>query len=429
ASAASKARPGTNASRIRSDPTGGRRKPGMSPIRIPPTASKTGYGTVGALLDSRRSAVAAPPRRMRKKRKLCAVLNGMVELPPTSLPGTPRDERSEAEPQAEFYAPPAEFFDFERICKVATKVKALVKAKWEPGLWLQDVPEPKPGPGEVLLRVLRTGICGTDLHIESWNEWAQHTIKPPLVVGHEFVGEVVELGEGVASVFPGEIVGAEGHIVCGRCRNCMAGRRALCANTVGIGVQRDGAFAELIVMPAGNLWPHLTKIDLDVASIFDPFGNAVHTATQFRLVAEDVLITGAGPIGLMAAGSRCSACPITSSASTGRRSFSKCSPSKASTAGRSSRPGTRCRSSCRAALTSHPSSRTASHTSSTRRRSPSPTQACAARLFWTGAPDVRTNAISPDTTAAGDTRRRAGEAGARYRLAAGRDGSRDGQRR
>jgi len=180
-------------------------------------------------------------------------------------------------------------------------VKALVKAKAEPGLWLQDVPEPRPGPGEVLIRVLRTGICGTDLHIESWNEWAQHTIHPPLVVGHEFVGEVVELGEGVASVFPGEIVGAEGHITCGLCRNCLAGRRALCANTVGIGVQRDGAFAELIVMPAGNLWPHLTKIDLDVASIFDPFGNAVHVATQFRLVAEDVLITGAGPIGIMAA--------------------------------------------------------------------------------------------------------------------------------
>src|SRR5439155_747222 len=143
-----------------------------------------------------------------------------------------------------------------------------------------------PGPGEVLIRVLRTGICGTVLHIDAWNEWTQHTIKPGLVVGHEFVGEVVELGEDVASVYPGEIVGAEGHIVCGRCRNCMAGRRALCANTVGIGVQRDGAFAEFIVMPAGNLWPHLTKIDLDVASIFDPFGNAVHTATQFRLVAE-----------------------------------------------------------------------------------------------------------------------------------------------
>jgi threonine 3-dehydrogenase len=180
-------------------------------------------------------------------------------------------------------------------------VKALVKAKAAPGLWLQEVPEPEPGPGEVLIRVLRTGICGTDLHIEAWNEWAQATIHPPLIVGHEFVGEVVRLGEGVASVYPGEIVGAEGHIVCGRCRNCLAGRRALCANSVGIGVQRDGAFAEYIVMPAINLWPHLTKIDLDVASIFDPFGNAVHTATQFRVVAEDVLVTGAGPIGIMAA--------------------------------------------------------------------------------------------------------------------------------
>jgi len=152
-----------------------------------------------------------------------------------------------------------------------------------------------------LIRVLRTGICGTDLHIDAWNEWAQSTIKPPLVVGHEFVGEIAELGEGVESVYVGELVGAEGHIVCGRCRNCLAGRRVLCANSVGIGVHRDGAFAEYIVMPAGNVWPHLSKIDLDVASIFDPFGNAVHVATQYRLVAEDVLITGAGPIGLMAA--------------------------------------------------------------------------------------------------------------------------------
>jgi threonine 3-dehydrogenase len=193
-------------------------------------------------------------------------------------------------------------------------MKALVKAKAEPGLWLQDVPQPSPGPGEVLIRVLRTGICGTDLHIDSWNEWAQHTIKPGLVVGHEFVGEVVELGEDVTSVYPGEIVGAEGHITCGKCRNCLAGRRALCANTVGIGVHRDGAFAEFIVMPAANLWPHLTPregsaetsrrfsdTDLDVFSIFDPFGNAVHVATQYRLVAEDVLVTGAGPIGIMAA--------------------------------------------------------------------------------------------------------------------------------
>ena len=180
-------------------------------------------------------------------------------------------------------------------------MKALVKSRAEPGLWLEDVPQPKPGPGEVLIRVLRTGICGTDLHIDAWNEWAQATIKPGLVIGHEFVGEVAELGEGVESVYVGELVGAEGHIVCGKCRNCLAGRRALCANTVGIGVQRDGAFAEYIVMPAGNLWPHLSKIDLDVAAIFDPFGNAVHTATQYRVVAEDVVITGAGPIGLMAA--------------------------------------------------------------------------------------------------------------------------------
>lgn len=180
-------------------------------------------------------------------------------------------------------------------------MKALVKAKAEPGLWLEDVPQPTPGPGEVLIRVLRTGICGTDLHIDAWNEWAQHTIKPGLVIGHEFVGEVAELGEGVENVYVGELVGAEGHITCGKCRNCLAGRRALCANSVGIGVHRDGAFAEYMVMPAGNLWPHLTKIDLDVASIFDPFGNAVHVATQYRLVAEDVLVTGAGPIGLMAA--------------------------------------------------------------------------------------------------------------------------------
>ena len=180
-------------------------------------------------------------------------------------------------------------------------MKALVKSAAEPGLRLAEIPDPSPGPGEVLIRVLRTGICGTDLHIESWNEWAQSTIQPPLVVGHEFVGEVLQVGEGVESLFPGEIVGAEGHIVCGRCRNCMAGRRHFCANTVGIGVQRDGAFAELIVMPAGNLWPHTHEIDLDVAAIFDPFGNAVHTATQFRVVAEDVLVTGAGPIGIMAA--------------------------------------------------------------------------------------------------------------------------------
>ena len=180
-------------------------------------------------------------------------------------------------------------------------MKALVKALSEPGLWQQDVPEPKPRRDEVLIRVLRTGICGTDLHIEQWNEWARSAITTPLVIGHEFVGEVAGWGEDVEHLHMGELVGAEGHIVCGRCRNCMAGRRHLCAHTLGIGVQRDGAFAEYIVMPAVNLWPHIGKIDLDVAAIFDPFGNAAHVASQFSVIAEDVLITGAGPIGIMAA--------------------------------------------------------------------------------------------------------------------------------
>jgi len=183
----------------------------------------------------------------------------------------------------------------------AGAVKALVKAESGPGLALQDVPEPRPGPGEVLIKVLRTGVCGTDLHIYDWDHWAQATITPPLIVGHEFVGEVVEVGTGVEAYYPGEVVGAEGHLVCGRCRNCMAGRRWLCANSRGIGVQRDGAFAECLVMPAANLWAHNEATPLDVAAIFDPFGNAVHTAMQFRVAAEDVLVTGAGPIGIMAA--------------------------------------------------------------------------------------------------------------------------------
>lgn len=180
-------------------------------------------------------------------------------------------------------------------------MKALVKASAAEGLRLCEVADPSPSSGEVLVRVLRTGICGTDLHIYGWDRWAQETIRPPLVIGHEFVGEVARLGDGVEAFHVGDIVGAEGHIVCGRCRNCMAGRRHLCADTRGIGVHRDGAFAELIVMPAGNLWSHPLPVDLDVAAIFDPFGNAVHTATQFSPVAEDVLITGAGPIGIMAA--------------------------------------------------------------------------------------------------------------------------------
>jgi len=153
----------------------------------------------------------------------------------------------------------------------------------------------------VLIRIDRTGICGTDLHIYKWDAWAQKTIPVPMVVGHEFVGEIVQVGENVSDFFPGEIVSGEGHVVCGRCRNCLAGRRHLCAHTVGVGVNRPGAFAEYLSLPMTNVWHHRPGIDLDVASIFDPLGNAVHTALSFDVLGEDVLITGAGPIGLMAA--------------------------------------------------------------------------------------------------------------------------------
>ena len=180
-------------------------------------------------------------------------------------------------------------------------MKALVKVARGPGLELTDVPEPRPGPNDVLLRVLRTGICGTDLHIDSWDEWAASTITPPLVVGHEFVGEVVEVGSAVTKVKVGDLASGEGHLVCGTCRNCKAGRRHLCANTVGLGVHTAGAFAEYAVLPEQNAWVHTHRVDLDVAAIFDPFGNAVHTALSFPVLGEDVLITGAGPIGLMAA--------------------------------------------------------------------------------------------------------------------------------
>jgi threonine 3-dehydrogenase len=180
-------------------------------------------------------------------------------------------------------------------------VKALVKTVSGPGLELTEVPEPAAGPGDVLLRVLRTGICGTDLHIDAWDEWAANTIKAPLVLGHEFVGEVVEVGAAVTKVKVGDLVSGEGHLICGLCRNCRAGRRHLCANTIGLGVHTDGAFAEYAVLPEQNAWVHNYAVDLDVAAIFDPFGNAVHTALQFPVLGEDVLITGAGPIGLMAA--------------------------------------------------------------------------------------------------------------------------------
>jgi threonine 3-dehydrogenase len=179
-------------------------------------------------------------------------------------------------------------------------VKALVKAKSEPGLWMEDVPEPQVGINDVLIQVDRTGICGTDLHIYKWDAWAQKTIPVPLVVGHEFVGEVVDVGSNVSDFFPGDIVSGEGHVVCGRCRNCLAGRRHLCADTKGIGVNRPGAFAERLSLPMTNVWHHHESIDRDIASIFDPFGNAVHTALSFPVLGEDVLITGAGPIGLMA---------------------------------------------------------------------------------------------------------------------------------
>jgi threonine 3-dehydrogenase len=180
-------------------------------------------------------------------------------------------------------------------------MKALIKKEAKPGLWLEDVPEPKIGINDVLIKVDRTGICGTDLHVYEWDAWARQTIPVPLVVGHEFVGEIIEVGSNVADFHPGNVVSAEGHVVCGRCRNCLAGRRHLCKDTCGIGVNRPGAFAEFISVPMTNVWHHRQDIDRDVASIFDPFGNAVHTALSFEVLGEDVLITGAGPIGIMAA--------------------------------------------------------------------------------------------------------------------------------
>ena len=179
-------------------------------------------------------------------------------------------------------------------------MKALVKAQAKRGLWLEDVPEPDVGINDVLIKVRKTGICGTDLHIYTWDEWAQKTIPVPMVVGHEFVGEVMDVGSNVNDFHPGEIESAEGHVVCGRCRNCLAGRRHLCNDTVGIGINRPGAFADYISVPMTNVWHHREGVDEEVASIFDPLGNAVHTALSFELLGEDVLITGAGPIGIMA---------------------------------------------------------------------------------------------------------------------------------
>ena len=180
-------------------------------------------------------------------------------------------------------------------------MKALVKKRAEPGIWLEDVPEPEIGHNDVLIRVRETAICGTDIHIYTWDEWAQRTIPVPMAIGHEFVGEVVELGSEVRGLERGDRVSGEGHITCGFCRNCRAGRRHLCRNTLGVGVNRPGCFAEYVSIPAMNAFVLPDNIGDDIAAMLDPLGNATHTALSFDLVGEDVLITGAGPIGLMAA--------------------------------------------------------------------------------------------------------------------------------
>jgi threonine 3-dehydrogenase len=180
-------------------------------------------------------------------------------------------------------------------------MRALVKREREPGLWMEEVPRPDIGPNDLLIKITKTAICGTDLHIFNWDDWAQRTIPTPLVTGHEFVGQVAEVGAAVDGYKVGDRVSGEGHITCGHCRNCRAGRRHLCRNTVGVGVQRAGCFGEYLCLPAGNAFPIPDDISDDMASIFDPFGNATHTALAYDLVGEDVLITGAGPIGIMAA--------------------------------------------------------------------------------------------------------------------------------
>lgn len=184
---------------------------------------------------------------------------------------------------------------------IPTTMKALVKSRPEPGLWMEEVPVPEYGINDVLIRVDRTSICGTDLHILKWDAWASKTIPTPMVVGHEFVGEIAAVGSNVHDFHPGQLVSGEGHVVCGHCRNCLAGRRHLCAHTSGVGVNRPGCFAEYIAVPMANVWVHNPKIDRDIACIFDPFGNSVHTALAFPVLGEDVLVTGAGPIGIMGA--------------------------------------------------------------------------------------------------------------------------------
>lgn len=180
-------------------------------------------------------------------------------------------------------------------------MRSLVKAKAEPGIWLEDVPMPSIGPSDVLIQVRKTAICGTDVHIYNWDDWAQKTIPVPMTVGHEFMGIVVEIGSEVKGISVGDRVSAEGHITCGFCRNCRAGNRHLCRNTIGVGVDRPGAFAEFIAVPSVNVYPLSDAISDELGALLDPFGNAVHTALAQDLIGEDVLITGAGPIGIMAA--------------------------------------------------------------------------------------------------------------------------------
>ena len=180
-------------------------------------------------------------------------------------------------------------------------MKALVKTKAEEGIWLHDMPEPECGNNDVIVKIHKTAICGTDIHIYNWDEWAQKTIPVPMITGHEYAGEIVEVGQNVTDLSVGDIVSGEGHITCGRCRNCLAGRIHLCPNTIGVGVNRTGAFAEYVSIPAKNIFKPSREISTDLLSVFDPYGNAVHTALSFNMVGEDVLITGAGPIGSMAA--------------------------------------------------------------------------------------------------------------------------------
>ena len=180
-------------------------------------------------------------------------------------------------------------------------MKALVKTRAQVGLELKEVPTPEPGPDEVRIHIMKSSICGTDLHIYDWDDWASHNIDIPLTIGHEYVGIVEKVGSNVPDYSPGDLVSGEGHIVCGRCRNCLAGRRHLCRDTLGVGIDRPGAFAEYLIIPVANVWPCDSKIPLEILTCFDPLGNATHAALSFNVIGEDVLITGAGPIGLMAA--------------------------------------------------------------------------------------------------------------------------------